>query len=114
MLLSIITPMKQLFCVWMLAFVSLNASAGILVQFRTTFGDMEVELFDQDKPGTVANFVRYVQAGLYQDMFFHRLEPTFVVQGGGYYVAFRNTTSETLAVVPHFAPITNEFGVGRF
>jgi hypothetical protein len=32
--------------------------AGTLAQFRTPLGDIEVELYDQDKPITVQNFIR--------------------------------------------------------
>ena len=59
------------------------AFAGTLVQFRTVFGDMEVELYDQDKPVTVQNFLHYLQSGAYQNGFAHRLLPNFVLQGGG-------------------------------
>jgi len=90
------------------------AQAGTLVQFRTTVGDLDVELFDQDKPITVQNFLRYVRGGLYQSMFFHRCLPGFIVQGGGEAVA--DPTSQSLFAqyfgVPEFAPITNEFNVG--
>ena len=49
------------FAFLLLAFLvatSLAASAGTLAQFRTVFGDIEVELYDQDKPVTVENFIR--------------------------------------------------------
>jgi len=77
-------------------------------------GDLDVELFDQDKPITVQNFLRYVQSGLYQNMFFHRCLPGFIVQGGGEAVA-DPTSLDPFAQyfgVPEFAPITNEFSVG--
>src|SRR5439155_13923276 len=60
------------------------APAGTLAQFRTSFGDIDVELYDQDKPVTVQNFVRYVQSGAYSNMFLHRCIPGFIVQGGGF------------------------------
>jgi cyclophilin family peptidyl-prolyl cis-trans isomerase len=84
------------------------ARAGTLVQFRTTFGDIEVELYDQDKPVTVQNFIRYVQSGCYTNEFSHRLIPGFVLQGGGF-----TLTTNTISAIPTFPPITNEFGVGR-
>ena len=93
---------------------SLASHAGTLVQFRTTVGDWEVELFDADKPVTVQNFVRYIQANAYQDSIMHRVVTNFVIQGGGIYVANRNTTSNTLVYIPTFPPITNEFRVGTF
>jgi cyclophilin family peptidyl-prolyl cis-trans isomerase len=87
--------------------------AGTLAQFRTVFGDIEVELYDQDKPVTVQNFIRYVQSGAYQDEFAHRLIPGFVIQGGGFTVTNRGATNAQILPVPTFPPITNEFGVGR-
>jgi cyclophilin family peptidyl-prolyl cis-trans isomerase len=88
-------------------------TAGTLAQFRTYFGDIEVELYDQDKPITVQNFIRYVQSGAYQDGFVHRLIPGFVAQGGGFTITNRNATNAAIASVSTFPPITNEFGVGR-
>ena len=85
-----------------------SASAGTLVQFRTALGDIEVELYDQDKPVTVQNFLNYVKSGRYQNGFAHRLVPGFVIQGGGF-----TLTTNTITPVPTFPPITNEFGVGR-
>jgi len=85
-----------------------SVRAGTLVQFRTTFGDIEVELYDQDKPVTVQNFLNYLKSGRYQNEFAHRLIPNFVIQGGGF-----TLTTNTISVVPTFPPITNEFGVGR-
>jgi cyclophilin family peptidyl-prolyl cis-trans isomerase len=87
--------------------------AGTLAQFRTPFGDLELELYDQDKPVTVQNFIRYIQTGAYQNEFSHRLVPGFVVQGGGFNVVNRGTTNAGISQIPTFSPITNEFGVGR-
>ena len=92
----------------------LASHAGTLVQFRTTIGDFDVELFDADKPVTVQNFVRYIQANSYKDSIMHRVVTNFIIQGGGIYVANRNTSSNVLARIPTFPPITNEFKVGAF
>ncbi len=90
----------------------LAAHANSLVQFRTVLGDVEVELLDQEKPATVANFKRYVEAGLYHNSFFHRAVHNFVLQGGGFTVADPVTTS--VAPIPAFPQVTNEFKVGPF
>src|ERR1043166_6556040 len=80
----VLNPMRRTLA---LAFVYLAflipSHAGILAQFRTIFGDMDVELLEKDKPITVSNFLAYVQSGRYQNTFFHRCVPTFVIQGGG-------------------------------
>jgi peptidyl-prolyl cis-trans isomerase A (cyclophilin A) len=93
--------------------------AGTYVQFRTIWGDIDVELYDEDKPVTVRNFLRYVQSGRFQNNFFHRC-PTnpftgltdFVVQGGGYTVT-NYPLNPGISPVESFGPIPNEFGVGR-
>jgi peptidyl-prolyl cis-trans isomerase A (cyclophilin A) len=101
-------------CLLLALALGATAQAGTLAQFRTTVGDLDVELFDQDKPITVRNFLSYVRGGRYQNMFFHRCLPGFIVQGGGEAVA--NPTSLSLFgqyfVVQEFPPITNEFNVG--
>jgi peptidyl-prolyl cis-trans isomerase B (cyclophilin B) len=49
---------------------------------ETDKGTIELELFDQDAPGTVANFVKLIQDGFYDGLTFHRVVPNFVIQGG--------------------------------
>jgi len=92
--------------------------AGTLVQFRTVFGMLDVELYDAEKPVTTDNFKRLVKAGAYQNNFFHRLEPGFVAQGGGYYAYNKFSTNlfapswSELGGTPSFGFITNEYSVG--
>lgn len=87
--------------------------AGTFAQFRTPLGDIIVELFAQDKPVTVANFENYITSGRYTDMFAHRWEPGFVIQGGGYYVTNRFSTNTSINLVSTFGTITNEYSVGK-
>ena len=91
---------------------SLLSCAGTLAQFRTPLGNLEVELFDADKPATVENFLRYVKSGAYNKMIFHRWKPGFVIQGGGFYVASRSGTN-SIDPIPIFGTVTNEYNVGR-
>jgi peptidyl-prolyl cis-trans isomerase B (cyclophilin B) len=48
----------------------------------TNKGIMKVELFDQDAPKTVANFVKLANEGFYKGLKWHRVLPGFVIQGG--------------------------------
>jgi cyclophilin family peptidyl-prolyl cis-trans isomerase len=57
------------------------------VALETTKGDILVELFPEEAPKTVANFLAYVDEGFYDGTIFHRVIAGFVVQGGGYDVA---------------------------
>jgi cyclophilin family peptidyl-prolyl cis-trans isomerase len=89
--------------------------SGTVVQFRTSIGDFEVELYDNDKPVTAGNFLRYVTNGLYADSIFHRGVGNFVIQGGGFWISNRTSLLgySTLSI-PTFPQITNEFKVGPF
>ena len=52
------------------------------VQLQTSKGNINVELFQKDAPGTVANFVKLAGEGFYDGLSFHRVIPDFVIQGG--------------------------------
>ena len=45
-------------------------------------GNMKVEFYDNDAPGTVENFVKLSKEGFYDGLSFHRVIPDFVLQGG--------------------------------
>jgi cyclophilin family peptidyl-prolyl cis-trans isomerase len=62
----------------------LAAEAGPQVRVTTNVGSFVVELDDLRAPLTVANFLKYVDAGFYAGTVFHRVIPGFVAQGGGY------------------------------
>ncbi|MDQ3052186.1 MAG: peptidylprolyl isomerase [Bacteroidota bacterium] len=48
----------------------------------TDKGDMEVEFYEKDAPGTVENFISLAKKGFYNGLKFHRVLPDFVIQGG--------------------------------
>jgi peptidyl-prolyl cis-trans isomerase B (cyclophilin B) len=48
----------------------------------TEKGNMKIEFYDDDAPGTVANFVKLSKDGFYDGLTFHRVIPDFVIQGG--------------------------------
>lgn len=52
------------------------------VVFETSFGQMVFELFEDDVPNTVANFVSLADAGFYDNTLSHRLIAGFMVQLG--------------------------------
>lgn len=54
-----------------------------MVRFETSHGGFTVELYEEDAPLTVANFLRYVDDGFFDGTIFHRIVPGFVIQGGG-------------------------------
>ena len=48
----------------------------------TEKGNMKIKFYDDDAPGTVANFVKLSKEGFYDGLTFHRVIPDFVIQGG--------------------------------
>ena len=65
---------------------------------------VNIELFTDIAPITTKNFLRYVNEGYYDFMFFHRSIKDFVVQGGGYY-----QYGGGIGQIPAFEAIKNEF-----
>ncbi len=54
------------------------------VRIDTNMGSFTLELYHEASPVTVANFLRYVEEGFYDNTIFHRIIRRFVVQGGGF------------------------------
>lgn len=96
-------------------------SSNSMVRFRFDYGgvrlgDVDVELFDQDKPITVSNFLAYVQSGAYDNTMVTRVIPDFVLQGGEFTIAnpYSRAPFELVTRIPTFPNITNEFAVGTW
>jgi peptidyl-prolyl cis-trans isomerase B (cyclophilin B) len=49
---------------------------------HTNHGAIAIELFDDDAPKTVANFLKLAGDGFYDGVIFHRVIPDFMIQGG--------------------------------
>lgn len=66
----------------------------------TSLGDFTIELFKEQAPVSVENFLRYVSDGFYEGTVFHRVVSRFMIQGGGY--------TPELVERPTREPIQNE------
>ena len=76
-----------------------------MVRFETSLGAFDIELFADDAPITVENFLQYVDAGHFTGTVFHRVIPGFVIQGGGLDKDMQQKETR--------APISNEAKNGR-
>jgi len=79
-------------------------SNATIVRFETVLGNFEINLYDNDTPETVENFLDYVQNGAYTDSFFHRSVANFIVQGGG----FRTDLNAVVSTIPTNPSVINE------
>lgn len=52
------------------------------VKLETTEGDIVIELFENQAPNSVANFINLIEKGYYDGLTFHRVLPQFMAQGG--------------------------------
>jgi cyclophilin family peptidyl-prolyl cis-trans isomerase len=60
------------------------ADKNPVVVVDTSLGSFKVELYADKAPNTVKNFLGYVEDKFYDGLIFHRVIPTFMVQGGGF------------------------------
>jgi cyclophilin family peptidyl-prolyl cis-trans isomerase len=82
--------------VGLISFASAEAAAGPadnpVVVFDTTAGPVSIELDPAKAPISVENFLKYVDAGFYDGLIFHRVIPGFMIQGGGFDASMKEKT----------------------
>lgn len=78
------------------------ANAGKIEQviLHTNHGQITLALYPEKAPKTVANFLKYVDEGFYNQTIFHRVIPNFMIQGGGF--------EPTMVQKPTFTTVVNE------
>jgi cyclophilin family peptidyl-prolyl cis-trans isomerase len=86
----------------------LHVAVGTVVRFESSLGSFDVELYDEDTPLTVANFLDYMDR--YVDSIVHRsavnqANQPFVIQGGG----FSLDGSDELQMISTDPPVDSEF-----
>jgi peptidyl-prolyl cis-trans isomerase A (cyclophilin A) len=86
-----------------------ESSAGdqekvVYALMKTSKGEIVLELNREKAPISVANFLSYVDKKFYDDTIFHRVIPSFMIQGGGF--------DENLNQKPTDPPIKNEWTNG--
>lgn len=83
---------------------SMKNKRNPVVVMKTTMGDMEIELYKDEAPITVQNFLWYVKNGFYDGLVFHRVIDRFMIQGGGFTPDLKKKAGNK--------PIENEAGNG--
>ncbi|MGX7197009.1 peptidylprolyl isomerase [Enterococcus olivae] len=62
--------------------LDLENQAGVKALVKTNRGDINIQLFPEQAPRTVENFVQLAKKGYYDGIIFHRVIPDFMIQGG--------------------------------
>ena len=61
-----------------------DSTSSPRVEVTTSLGSFVIELWPEDAPRTVENFLGYVDRGFYDGLVFHRVISDFMIQAGGY------------------------------
>lgn len=77
-------PARELFDELLLRHAEAKQNDLPRVRLATTQGDIIIELYENEAPDTVGNFISLVEAGYYKDRLFHRVIDGFMAQGGGF------------------------------
>ena len=79
-------------CVPLTAFGGLSDNPQVIME--TSKGTIVLEVFPDEAPETVKNFLQYVRWGHYDGTIFHRVIPDFMIQGGGFSPDMKRQTTE--------------------
>jgi len=109
--LTINTPRTQILRVIIILALALSATGPVLassVTLTTVLGDVVIELYDEETPETVANFLNYVRDGDFNSSFIHRSVNDFIIQGGGF-----TYIDAAVSAIPKDPPVINEPGISN-
>jgi peptidyl-prolyl cis-trans isomerase A (cyclophilin A) len=83
------------------------------VRMSTNKGDIYIEVNGAKAPISAKNFLAYVDKGYYNGTIFHRVIPSFMIQGGGYTAETKDGAVSDVKEKPGLAaPIKNEWTNG--
>lgn len=89
---------------FLIAALSLSGAAlaqdNPIVVMDTSEGEIRIELWADEAPVTVENFLRYIDNEFYDGLIFHRVIEGFMIQGGGF--------NEDMVQQSTYDPIKNE------
>lgn len=105
-------PLVKLALVFMLA-VPTVCPASVIARMQTSYGVIDIQLFDTEAPLTVANFISYAKSRAYANSIIHRnysVPSLSIIQGGGY--VWNGATNQLNYVVTN-PPVDDEYSPNR-
>lgn len=105
-------PLVKLALVFMFA-VPTVCPASVIARMQTSYGVIDIQLFDTEAPLTVANFISYAKSRAYANSIIHRnysVPSLSIIQGGGY--VWNGATNQLNYVVTN-PPVDDEYSPNR-
>jgi cyclophilin family peptidyl-prolyl cis-trans isomerase len=82
----------------------------VVVMETSMGGPIKIELYEREAPTTVKNFLKYVDDKHYDGTIFHRVIPTFMIQGGGFEPGMKERPTRPPIRNEAFNGLSNERG----
>ncbi len=93
-----------------LAFAGNALAANPKVSLQTSKGVIVLELYPDQAPKSVENFLAYVDSGFYNGTIFHRVIKNFMIQGGGFSEDMKQKDTRASVVIEADNGLKNERG----
>jgi len=77
---------------------------------KTNLGDITIELYPEQAPVSVANFINYIESDFYNGVIFHRIIPGFMAQTGGFKANMEKLTTGKPVINEASNGLSNERG----
>ena len=81
---KVVTATTLFFTLYLTMLATSVFSANPKVEIKTNLGAIQIELYADQAPKTVENFLSYVNDDYYTSTIFHRVIAKFMIQGGGF------------------------------
>jgi len=80
------------------------------VELMTSEGSIILELYPDKAPKSVENFIKYVRTRFYNETLFHRVIPSFMIQGGGFNIEGERKATKAAIINESDNGLSNERG----
>jgi peptidyl-prolyl cis-trans isomerase B (cyclophilin B) len=103
-------PLLLLFSVLITGSNAMADSKNPQVTLQTNQGTIVIELYSDKAPKTVANFLSYAKSGFFEGTIFHRVIPSFMIQGGGFTPEMNQKPTQAPIPIESNNGLKNELG----
>jgi fibronectin-binding autotransporter adhesin len=93
--------------------VQVNLNGYVTGIFGDQVNSYQIQLFDNETPITVANYLQYINNSAYNNTIIHRSIPDFVIQGGGFKLQVNNNVVTGVNPITTYGTIQSEAGISN-